>query len=214
MNAQIPLELHYHPLASFCHKVLLGLYENETPFTPRLVDLGDAASRAAFEAVWPMAKMPVLVAGDEVVPESSIILEWLDMHRPGPVALLPREHAIATRLADRFYDHYVHDPMQRIVADRLRPADRRDPLGVEQARAMLVKSYAHVESQMASRTWAIGDVFTMADCAAAPALYWANRVQPITTPHAKAYLDRLLARPACRRVLAEAEPYQRFFPAG
>jgi len=207
------IEFYFHPLSSFCHKVLIALYENGTQFTPVPVDLGDPASRASFEAIWPVAKMPVLRAGTEVIPESTIIIEWLREHRPGPIDLLPSAMGWQTRLADRFYDHYVEVPMQKIVADRLRPADRRDAFGVVEARAALEKAYAFVETQMATRTWATGETFTMADCAAAPALYWANRVAPIATPHARAYLDRLLARPSFARVLSEAEPYQKFFPA-
>jgi len=211
---EMSLEFHFHPLASFCHKALIALYENGIPFAPHIVDLGDPAARAAFEAIWPVAKMPVLCADTEVVPESTIIIEWLREHRPGPVDLIPPEIAWQTRLADRFYDHYVHQPMQRIVADRLRPADQRDAFGVAEARAALVKAYAFVETQMAARTWATGEAFTMADCAAAPALYWANRVAPIPGPHTRAYLERLLARPSFARVIEEAEPYQKLFPEG
>ncbi|MGC4091110.1 MAG: glutathione S-transferase family protein [Polyangiaceae bacterium] len=212
------LELYFHPLASYCWKVLIALYENQTPFAPRLVDLGDPASAAAFERLWPIRKFPVLHDLDrgQVVPESSIVIEYLDHHYPGSARLIPEsaDAAREVRLWDRFYDCYVHDPMQRIVADRLRPADAKDPYGVEQAQAQLRKSYSILETQLATRPWAAGAEFSLADCAAAPALHYANRVAPLgaSHPHTRAYVQRLEARPSFARVLREAEPYFQFFP--
>src|SRR6478735_380932 len=167
------LALHFHPLSSYCQKVLIALYENGTPFEKQIVNLGDPESAAAFRELWPVGKMPGLhdSTGDRAIPESSIIIEYLQQHYPGRTALIPAEPAAAlhTRLADRFYDLYVHDPMQRIVGDRLRPEDKRDPYGVETAKAMLRTSYGIVDGEMAAhaRTWAIGEAFTLADCAAA-----------------------------------------------
>jgi glutathione S-transferase len=212
------LKLYYHPLASFCHKALIALYENGTPFEPIIVDLGDAASRAAFHAVWPMAKMPVLrdEARDRTVAESTIVIEYLDAHYPGATRFVPADadRAWQTRMWDRFHDHYVQEPMQRIVGDRLRPAGRNDPHGVEQAQAQLHQAYAVLERQMDGKTWALGDAFTLADCAAAPALFYADTVAPFGATHANlsAYLDRLMARPSFARVLKEAEPYFGLFP--
>src|ERR1043166_7311824 len=124
------LTLHFHPLSSFCHKVLIALYENGTPFTPQLVDFSDAAQRAAFRALWPVGKFPVLRddARGETVPESSIIIEYLEQHYPGKTRLIPADgtRALATRAADRFYDLHIHLHMQKIVGDRLRPAGRQD----------------------------------------------------------------------------------------
>ncbi len=214
------LTLHCHPLASFCWKVLIALYENETAFTPKLVDLGDPASRAEFAAIWPIAKFPVLEdsARGRVVPETSTIIEYLARHYPGPVALVPGQpaRARAMRLIDRFYDHYVQEPMQKIVTDRIRPEGRRDPLGVEQARELLATALAMIEDHMAGKRWAMGEIFTMADCAAAPALFYANEVMPLsdTYPAAYAFLERLKARPSVARVLAEAEPWFQYFPKG
>jgi glutathione S-transferase len=213
------LTLYYHPLASFCWKVLIALYEAETPFAREVVDLGDKASRSRFLAIWPMGKMPVLVdaARGETIPETSIIIEYLARHQPGAATLLPTEPELAlqTRLRDRFYDLYVQEPMQKIVTDRLRPAGANDGFGVEAARAQLRTSYELVETQMAGRTWAVGETFTLADCAAAPALYYANRVEPFGAmrPNAAAYLERLLARPSVARTVAEAQPYFALFPA-
>ena len=212
------LKLHFHPLASFCHKALIALYENGTPFEPVIVDLGDPESSAKFRALWPMAKMPVLqdTARGRIVPESTIVVEYLDRFYPGPTRLVPEEPDLAwqTRLWDRFYDCYVQDPMQKIVLDRLRPEGNRDQHGVEQAKKQVRSAYDMLEGEMRSKTWAMGEIFTMADCAAAPALFYANAVVPFGEQHgnAAAYLDRLMARPSFARVLEEAEPYFKNFP--
>jgi glutathione S-transferase len=212
------LTLHYHPLSSYCMKVLVALYENGTPFTPHFLDLADPAARAAHLALWPVGKMPVLRddARDRTVPETTIIIEYLAAHYPGPTALLPEDadRAREARLHDRFFDNYVMTPMQKIVGDRLRPAGRRDPHGVEEARAQLRRAYEIVDAHMATRTWALGDAFSLADCAAAPALFYANLVEPFeaTHPHAAAYLGRLVARPSFARALREREPYRHLFP--
>jgi glutathione S-transferase len=212
------LTLHYHPLSSFCWKVLIALYENDIPFTPKLVDLGDPDERAAFLKLWPIGKFPVLrdAARNQTVPESSIIIDYLDRHWPGPTRFIPEppELALQTRLRDRFYDLYVHLPMQTIVGDRLRPEGAKDPFGVGEARARLRTSYAMIEAQMQAGGWAMGDCFTLADCAALPALFYAGKVEPFGTElgHVSAYLDRLMARPSVARVLKEAEPYFAMFP--
>jgi glutathione S-transferase len=213
------LTFYFHPLASYCQKALIALYENATPFTPRLVDLGNEAERAALLKLWPIGKFPVLrdEARDQTVPESSIIIEYLDRHYPGHTKLVPADADLAwqTRLRDRFYDLYVHEPMQKIVADRLRPTDKRDSFGVEEARARLQTSYGMIEQEMATKTWALGDRFTMADCAACPSLFYANLVMPFgdTYKNVAAYFDRLKARPSYARVLEEAEPYLKLFPS-
>jgi glutathione S-transferase len=215
----VSLTLYFHPLASFCHKVLIALYENGTPFEPRFVDLANPDSRADMLARWPLGKMPVLHdrARDRTVPETSIIIEYLQQHHPGPVALLPRDDdaCLQARLWDRFFDLYVSGPMQTIVGDRIRPADRnKDPYGVELARADLTTAYAMADAQLAGHAWAIGDAFTIADCAAAPALFYATILQPLDGghPNLAAYFDRLMARPSVARVIDEARPYFQFFP--
>ncbi|MER8951581.1 glutathione S-transferase family protein [Mesorhizobium sp. M0833] len=212
------LIMHLHPLASFCWKPLIALYENGTPFTSVVVDLGNEQSRAAFLKLWPLGKMPVLrdEALDRTVPESTIVIEYLNAYYPGPVELIPADFDLArqTRLADRFYDFYVQEPMQKIVGDRLRPEGKTDPFGVEQARTQLRSSYAIIEQDMQSRTWAVGASFTMADCAAAPALFYANKVEPFGDeyPAVRRYHDRLLQRPSVARVIEEAQPYFKLFP--
>jgi glutathione S-transferase len=212
------LKLYFHPLASFCHKALIALYENDTPFEPVIVDLADETSTAAFRAVWPMAKMPVLrdAARDRTIAESTIVIEYLDAFYPGGTRFLPADPDAAwrTRLWDRFYDHYVQEPMQKIVTDRLRPAGSSDVYGVEQAKSQLRQAYELAEAEVAAKTWMMGEAFTLADCAAAPALFYANTVVPFADTHRRltAYLGHLMARPSFARVLEEAEPYFELFP--
>jgi len=212
------LKLYFHPLASFCHKALIALYENAIPFEPVVVDLGDAASSAAFKKIWPMAKMPVLrdEARDRTVAEATVVIEYLDAHYPGPTRFVPPDvdRAWQTRMWDRFYDHYVQEPMQKIVTDRLRPPGRGDSFGVEQAKGQLNDACNILDREMGAKVWAMGDEFTLADCAAAPALFYANTLAPFGDQHRnlQAYLRRLMARPSFARVLAEAKPYFGLFP--
>jgi glutathione S-transferase len=210
------LKLYFHPLSSFCHKVLIALYETGTPFEPCIVDLmGDARE---FKAIWPLGKIPVLrdEAQDRTIPETSIIIEYLAQYFPGQTQLFPADRDLCRqmRLRDRFFDLYVNVPMQKIVTDRLRPAGKNDPYGVEEARALLNKSLGMVDKDMAGNRWAMGDQFTMADCAAAPALFYADMVAPFRDTHKNvaAYLDRLMERPSYARVLKEAQPYFAMVP--
>ena len=212
------LKLYYHPLSSFCWKVLIALYENDTPFTPVMVDLGSAEERAALLKLWPIGKFPVLRddATDRTIPETSIIIEYLDNHYPGRTRFIPAEQKLAlqTRLRDRFYDLYVHLPMQKVVGDRLRPPGNSDPFGVDEAKARIASCYGMIDKEMAARTWAMGEAFTLADCAAAPALFYGSMVVPFGDNHKNlaAYFGRLKARPSFARVLKEAEPYFAMFP--
>ena len=212
------LSLYFHPLASYCWKVLIALYENETPFEPRLVDLGNELERSAFLKLAPLGKFPLLQDAERgrIIPESTIIIEYLSKHHPGRAALIPldADAALEARLQDRFFDQQVHEAMQKHVGDKLRPAPQRDPYGVEQAHAQLERAYGLLETTLGKRTWAAGETFTLADCAAAPALYYANRVHPLGAGHASVarYLERLQARPSFARVLREAEPYFAMFP--
>ena len=212
------LTLHFHPLSSFCHKVLIALYENDTPFEPQVVNLGDPGSAGSFKKIWPIGKFPVLRddANDRTIPESTIIIEYLDRHYPGKERLIPETEDLAsqTRQADRFYDLYLQVPMQKIVGDRLRPEGMKDPHGVEQAKTQLAIALDITDQEMAARRWSIGDRFSMADCAAAPALYYADLVMPLGDRHknAAAYLERLMQRPSFARAVKEAEPYRAMFP--
>jgi glutathione S-transferase len=210
------LKLYFHPLSSFCHKVLIALYESGVPFEPRTVDLFNEIDE--YRKIWPLGKIPVLrdEAKDRTIPEASIIIEYLAQHHPGKAQLLPadRDRCRETRLRDRFYDLYVQVPMQKIVTDRLRPAGKSDPYGVEEARALLKTALGMVEQDMAGNRWAMGDEFTMADCAAAPALFYADMVVPFQATHRNvaAYLDHLKQHPSYARVLKEAEPYLKMVP--
>jgi glutathione S-transferase len=212
------LKLYFHPLSSFCWKVLIALYENDTPFTPQAVNLGDASERAALLKLWPIGKFPVLRddASDRTIPESSIIVEYLDVCYPGRTRFIPADAKLAlqTRLRDRFYDLYVHLPVQKIVDDRLRPKGSKDPHGVAEAKARIQSCYGMIDKEMAARTWAMGEAFSMADCAASPALFYANRVVPFGDGNSNvaAYFDRLQARPSFARVIKEAEPFFGMFP--
>lgn len=209
------LTFYYHPLSSFCHKVMIALYENGTPFAPVIVNLGDPESRDAFKKIWPIGKFPVITDGDYVVPESSIIIEYLTQHYPGKTALLPKDPDLARqiRMRDRFFDNYVHHPMQKIVGDRLRPAGKKDSFGVDEARNQMRFSYGMIEQALEGKTWIMGDEFTMADCAAAPALEYAAMVEPFASyKNMTAYYARLEQRPSFARVLKEAEPYRHMFP--
>jgi len=210
------LTLYYHPLSSFCWKALIALYEAEVPFEPRVVNLGDPADKAAFQAVWPLGKFPVL--RDEIrgqtVPESSIIVEYLAQYYPSAASLMPADPDLArrVRLLDRLIDSYIHLPFQRIVSERLRPAEHKDPFGVERDRAAVRQGYDLVAPMIAG-PWATGENFTLADCAALPALFYADYAIPLDDwPALRAYLDRLKARPSVARVLAEAEPFFQYFP--
>jgi glutathione S-transferase len=212
------LTLYLHPLASFCHKVLIALYENGTPFTPCLVDFSDEASRAALTDKWPLGKIPVLhdSARDRAIPETSIIIEYLAQHYPGPVALLPAddEARLDARLWDRFFDFYVHVPMQKIVADRLRPEGSKDPAGLAEAHRALDMAYGILEARLAAGGLVPGEAFTIADCAATPALFYASIVHPFAPEqgHLAGYFEGLLARPSVRRTLDEARPYFHLYP--
>ena len=212
------LILYAHPLASYCWKALIALYENGTPFEFNLVNLGDEGERSAFAALWPLAKMPVLEDKQrgEIVPETSIIIDYLDRHYPGPVRFVPAEAEAARRMRlwDRIFDEYVQQPMQKIVLDRIRPEGQHDAFGVEEARRLLATALGMVEEKAGSSGWTMGEAFTLADCAAAPALFYADKVLPLAGrwPNALALLERLKARPSFARVLAEAEPFFQYFP--
>ncbi|WP_326535250.1 glutathione S-transferase family protein [Pseudorhodoferax sp.] len=212
------LTLYYHPLASYCWKALIALYEGGVDFTPRLVDLGKAEDRAALQALWPPCRFPVLHDGarGRVLPESTVLIEHLAQHEPGAAPLLPADAQLRldVRLWDRVCDDQLQDPMQKIVGDRLRDAAVRDPHGVAEARAALQNAYALFEQQLAGRTWLASEGFSLADCAALPALFYAAILEPIPAGHAAlhAYFERLLLRPAVQRVLQEAKPWLALFP--
>ncbi|CAH1650641.1 Glutathione S-transferase family protein [Hyphomicrobiales bacterium] len=214
----MPLTLYAHPFSSYCQKVLIALYENGTAFTYRQLGPEDPAAGAEWAVLWPLKRMPVLVDDGRPVFESSVIVEYLGLCHPGPVRLLPADPkaALEIRMMDRFFDNYVMTPMQKIVLDHLRPAGERDPYGVAQAREQLDIAYRWLDGAIAERRWACGDDFTLADCAAAPSLFYADWVHRIDSAfgHARAYRARLLERPSVARTVDEARPYRGYFPPG
>jgi glutathione S-transferase len=210
------LTLYFHPLSSFCWKTLIALYESGIPFEPKLVNLGDPAERAAFQAVWPLAKFPVL--RDEVlgrtVPESTLIIEYLAQNYSAAAGLVPADPELnrQVRLLDRVIDNYIHLPFQQVVMERMRPDDKHDPFGAEQARGNIRRGYDLVAPMIAG-PWAMGETLTLADCAALPALFYADYGVSLTDwPALAAYLARLKTRPSVARVLEEAQPFFKYFP--
>ncbi len=210
------LELHAHPFSSYCQKVLIALYENATPFAYRTLE-GEAAM-ADLKALWPLGRFPLLVDDGHAVAEASIIVEHLGLHHPGPVELVPRKAvaALPVRAMDRVFDNYVSTPLQKIVFDAMCSEADRDPHGVTEARRMLDTAYAWLDKALTGRQWAVGDNFSLADCSAAPALFYADWTHPIAAAHQqlKAYRKRLLTRPSFARAVDEARPYRSYFPLG
>jgi glutathione S-transferase len=211
------LVLHEHPFAAFCQKVLVALYELDVPFRTHLVDGADA--RAELADLWPMASIPVLrdESANLTIPESTTIIEYLDSVAPNGPKLVPADpaDALQARLWDRFFDQHIAGPMQKIVGDRLRPAGREDPEGVAEARRTLDTAYVVLDAQLAQRTWAAGTAFTVADCAAAPALFYARAVhrwdEDARASVTRYYRD-LMARRSVARVVDEARPWRHVFP--
>ena len=212
------LQLYAHPFSSYCQKVQIALYENAIPFELKLLSPERPEHGAEFAARWPLRKMPLLVDGDHDVVESSVIIEYLDLRHPGAQRMLPADPlaALEARKFDRLFDNYVMTPMQRIVFDFIREPKDRDPAGVADAHALLENAYRWLDAALAGRTWATGEAFTLADCAASPALFYADWVHAIDEKHARlrAYRARLNARPSFARCIAEARPYRHFFPPG
>ena len=210
------LTLHEHPFASYCWKALIALYERDVAFEPHVV--ADDADRARLAELWPMASIPVLVddAAGITLPESTMIIEYLDRFGDAP-PLVPAEPgaALQARLWDRLSDGHVMTPMQKIVGDRLRPEDRRDPEGVVQAHAALERAYELLDGHLAGGGWAAGPAFTLADCAAAPALFYARVVHRWDEERLGAltrYFAAVTARPSVARVVDEAREHRHLFP--
>lgn len=211
------LTLHYHPLSSYCHKVLIALDELAIAHERRLLSLGDPAERAAFLALWPTGKMPLLVDQGRPIPETSIIIEHLQQHHASAGrTLIPHDPdaALQVRLWDRLFDLYVMTPMQALTSNLLRQEADRDALGVVRAQESLSSAYALIDHHLEGRTWVAGEAFSMADCAAAPALFYAVTYVPIAPPYGRlaAYFDRLMDRPSVARTVDEARPYFKFYP--
>jgi glutathione S-transferase len=210
----MPLTLYYHPLSSYCHKVLIALYENDVDFERRVIDFGKAEDRAELQSIWPICKFPVIRdhTRKRDIPESSTIIEYLDHYYSGPHRMIPQEweDALDARLWDRFCDNYVHTPVQHLVRDRI-TGSKAD---MKREREMLSTAYGLLERRMTSRIWISGKAFGLADCAAAPALFYAGCIVPFPAEfaHVHAYFDRLTQRPSVARVLEESKPFLPLFP--
>jgi len=212
------LQLLFHPFSSYSQKALIALYENGTPFEPQVLAGPDSPAGQELAARWPIQRFPVLIDGDRTILEATCVIEYLQLAHPGPVRLIPDDPmaALDVRMWDRFFDNYISTPQQKIVFNALRPAEHRDPYGCDEARKMLETAYAWLERHMAGREWVSGDGFSLADCAAAPFLFYADWTHPIGDAHPNviAYRQRLLKRPSFARAVDEARPYRAFFPLG
>ncbi|TCV71388.1 glutathione S-transferase family protein [Neorhizobium sp. S3-V5DH] len=210
--------LYFHPFSSYCQKVLTAVYENGTAFDARMLGPEDPSAYQELTAMWPVKRFPVLVDDGKPVLEATIIIEYLGVHYPGPVKLIPDDfdQALEVRMLDRFFDNYISTPQQRIVFNAIRPEDKRDAYGVQEARDMLDAAYGWLDQRMAGREWAACDRFSLADCAAAPFLFYADWTHEIADRFAnvRAYRSRLLARPSFARAVDEARPYRQLFPLG
>ncbi|MBT2766467.1 glutathione S-transferase family protein [Stenotrophomonas sp. ISL-67] len=208
--------LHAHPLSSCCQKVLIAARVLGVALDERLLNLGDPAEREMLQALSPAEKMPVLVDQGRAVAETSIIIEYLQQHLAGGPRLIPTDAdaALAVRFWDRFSDFYVMTPMQALTAELLKPESGRSGDAAEAARSQLLNSYAAMNRQLEDRTWLAGEGFSMADCAAAPALFYAVAYVPIPEKdvHLLAYVARLMAHPAVAAVVDAARPWFKYFP--
>jgi len=212
------LELFAHPFSSYCQKALIAFYENDIPFTFRMLSPDEPANSEVFAQLWPIKRFPLLVDDGRTIMEATSIIEHLAVHHPGPVRLIPDDPAVAVevRMLDRFFDNYVMTPQGKCVFNAIRPADARDPFGVAEAQTILDTAYAWLDERMAGREWAVGDTFSLADCAAAPSLFYADWTHAIAPKFANvhAYRARLLARPSFARAVDGGRPYRHFFPLG
>lgn len=210
------IELFAHPFSSYCQKALIAFYENDIPFEYRMME--DPGVGEELASLWPMKRFPILREGERVVLEATSIIEYLQVRHPGPVKLIPDDPdlAVEVRMMDRVFDNYVMTPQGKFVFDILRPEADRDPYGVAEAGRMLETSYAWLDRRMRDRIWAVGDTFTLADCAAAPSLFYADWTHPIPERHTAlhAYRARLLQRPSFARAVDEARRFRHYFPLG
>jgi len=213
----IALTLYFHPLSSFCQKVLIALYENGTPFKGHFLNLMDPAEKANFRDLWPVGKMPVLIDDGRGVtfPETTIIIEYLKQHYPGTRPLLPRapDTLLDARLWDRVVDSYLHVPMHKVVTDIFRPKGANDPHGVADAKASIRTVYGMINKRVAGRIFLCGEDFSIADCAATPAFYTSVAVSFADgQKNLAAYFERLMVRPSVKRAIEEAKPFFKYFP--
>ncbi|MFP2898693.1 glutathione S-transferase family protein [Corallococcus sp. 4LFB] len=212
------LAVYGHPFSSYTQKVLIALYENGTPFEFRNIGPDTPEHTAEWLRRWPLRKFPLLVDGDRQVVETSVIIEYLQLAHPGQVRLLPADPmaALDVRFLDRFFDLHVMNMVQHAVNGALTGDATKRKDGLATAVENLERAYAWIEGQLAGRTWATGADFTLADCAAAPSLFyadWTHRI-PESCPQLRAYRARLLARPSVARAVDGGRPFRPLFPLG
>ncbi len=214
----MPLVLYGHPFSSYTQKALIALYENDIPHEFRSLDPETPQHAPEWLRRWPLRKFPLLVDGERNVVETSIIIEYLQLAHPGPVRLIPGDpmEALGVRFLDRFFDLHVMDPVQQAVAGALTGDAAKREDGVLLARERLERAYAWLEGELAGRTWVAGEAFSLADCAAAPSLFYADWTHPIGAdyPAVTSYRARLLARPSFARAVDEARRFRHYFPLG
>lgn len=213
------LIVYYHPLSSYSWKVLIALYEKGLTFDARIIDDKHPDNCGEWAGLWPMLRFPVLrdESHDRTIPETTTIIEYLDVHHPGDWRAIPADPdlAIEARILDRLFDNYVMSPTSTVVFNAVRPEGAaKDEYGIAQAKAALPRAYDMLEARLAGRTWAAGEAFTLADCAALPSLFYADWIVPFRASHPvlAAYLARLEARPSIAQVLADKDPYWTMFP--
>jgi glutathione S-transferase len=212
------LKFYGHRFSSYCQKVLIALYENATPFEFRELDPDHPENAAEFARRWPLEQMPLLLDGDRAIHESSIVIEYLDLHYPGPARMIPADPkaALEARFMDRFFDNYISTPQQALVFNAIRKPEDRDAHGDRAARERLIDAYRWLDTRMRDREWASGGAFGLGDCSAAPALFYADwsHAIPSELKQVHAYRQRLLKRPSFARAVDEARPFRHFFPLG
>ena len=212
------LQLFAHPFSSYCQKALIAFYENDVAFDFRMLAPDEPANGEEFARLWPIQRFPILVDGEQTILEATSIIEHLQVRHPGAVRLIPDdpELAVQVRMLDRVFDNYVMTPQGKCVFDAIRPEADRDPYGVAEARRMLDTAYAWLDRRMADREWAVGEAFSLADCAAAPSLFYADWTHaiPAGLTNLHAYRARLLDRPSFARAVDGGRPFRHFFPLG
>ena len=211
------LQLYAHPFSSYCQKVLIALWADGTEFEYRLLEQDHPEDFAELKRRWPFGKFPLLVDNGQTVVETTCIIEHLQVHHPGPNRWIPDgDLGLRVRFLDRFFDLYVMNNMQKSGNDTLRPEGCGDPFGTQQARTELYAAYDWLEANLGEGPWAAGEAFTLADCAAAPSLFYADWIEEIgpERPRLSAYRARLLAHPVVARAVDEGRPYRPYFPLG
>lgn len=211
------LELYVHPFSSYSWKALIPMWADGTAFEYKKVGGDEPDATARLAELWPFAKFPVLVDDGQVIPEATCIIEHLQARHPGPNIWIPEgDLGRRVRFLDRFFDLYVQGNMQPSVNHALRPEGMGDAYGAERGLKNLRIAYDWLEANLTDGPWAAGETFTLADCAAAPALFYADWIEEIggERPRLQGYRARLLAHPQVARAIDEARPFRPYFPLG